>query len=77
MKPLDFVITHKGNIAMIIEVSTLNSPTASIRFLEKRVGERSAWWNENELEIIGSLPDLLSQNLKHPSGNNSLQPFEV
>ena len=77
MKPLDFVRTPKGNIAMIIEVSTLNAPSASIRFLEKRAGERSAWWNENELEVIGSLPDLLSQNLKHPFGTNSLQPFEV
>lgn len=81
MKPLDFVKTKKGNIALVTEVrDTQGELNASIRFLEKLepgYGEKNAWWTEDELTIIGSLPDLLSQNLSHPMGQNSIQPFAL
>ena len=77
MKPLDFIKTKKGNIGMITEVSTTQGiHSASIEFLRGFKGEKSAWWSVGEFEIIDNLPDLLSRNLNHPMGNDSLQPFK-
>jgi len=78
MKPLDFVKTKKGNIGMITEVSTTQGRrSASISFLGTFEDEKYAWWGKDEFEIIDNLPDLLSRNLKHPLGINSLQPFKI
>jgi len=69
MKPLDFVKTQKGNIALITEIEYFDGISqASIEFLEGNVNERSAWWYENELEVINSLPLILSLSLCHQSG---------
>jgi len=77
MKPLDFVKTKKGNVGMITEVSTSgNVLSASVEFLGTFKGEKSAWWYEDEFEIIDNLPDLISRELKHPFGEGSLQPFK-
>lgn len=76
MKPLDFIKTIKGNVGIITEVSTTQGIlSASIEFLNGFNGEKNAWWDADEFEIIDSLPDLLSRKLAHPFGNNSLQPF--
>ena len=76
MKPLDLIITNAGNVGMITEVSTTQGIyTASIDFLNAFRGEKRAWWSEDEFKVIDNLPDLLSRNLNHPFGNDSLQPF--
>ena len=76
MKPLDFVKTKMGNIGMITEVSTSQGMlAASVEFLHGFKGEKSAWWEADEFEIIDNLPDLLSRTLIHPYGIGSLQPF--
>jgi len=78
MKPLDFIVTKDGNVGMITEVSTTQGiHTASIEFLHLfQLGMKTAWWDANEFEVIDNLPDILSRCLKHPFGNNSLQPFQ-
>jgi len=76
MKPLDFIKTKKGNIGFIKEVSTSGGRlSASVEFLRGFEGEKSAWWEKDEFDIIDNLPDLLSRRLAHPFGTGSLQPF--
>ena len=76
MKPLDFVKTKAGNIGMITEVSTAGEQlSAAIEFLRGFEGEKFAWWDADEFEVIDNIPDLLSRRLKHPFGVKSLQPF--
>lgn len=77
MKPLDFVKIKNGSIGMITEVyiDANGTYSASIEFLKPITNEKTAWWDEDEFEIIDNLPDLLSRNLCHPMGNNSYQPF--
>ena len=60
MKPLDFVKTPRGNIAIITE-TTAGGTKASVMFLggQKTSSEKSAWWDETELEVIDNLPRLL------------------
>jgi hypothetical protein len=78
MKPLDFVTTEAGNIGMITEVSTTQGVhTACIAFLKGFEGEKNAWWSEDEIYVVDSLPDLLARKLCHPMGNGSLQPFKL
>jgi len=78
MKPLDFIrVKETGSIGMITEVSTTQGIySASVEFLNCFTGEKTAWWNDDEFEIIDNLPDLLARELKHPFGNDSLQPFK-
>jgi hypothetical protein len=76
IKPLDFVKTPKGNIAMIKEVNEYSksdngrSNQYSIIFLGggNPNQERNAWWYQSELEVIDNLPSLLARNLIHPFG---------
>lgn len=73
MKPLDFVRTPKGNIAMITEMnySDLNVPTKySISFIgTPSPHEKDAWWFDNEgLQVLDNLPSLLARNIVHPFG---------
>lgn len=78
MKPLDFIKTKRGDIGMITEVSEHeDGNTASIEFLGTFEGYKTAWWHKHEFEIIDNLPDLLSRELAHPMGTNSLQPFKT
>ena len=89
MKPLDFVKTPKGNMALIkeinqgefrinkgdnmAEVKTLK--VAHIEFLGggNHDEERNAWWYEDELEVIDNLASLLARNLVHPFGTGRSQ----
>lgn len=68
-KPLDFVKTPCGNYAIITETNDIGK-RCSIAFIgkENTDGERSAWWELGELEIIDSLPSLLARKLCHPFG---------
>lgn len=78
MKPLDFIKTKRGAIGMITEVSLHGEEkTASIEFIKTLEATKTAWWHEDEFEIIDNLPDLLSRQLAHPMGTNSLQPFKT
>lgn len=38
---------------------------------------KSAWWSENELEVVDNLPNLLSRNMAHPFGTNGNVPDKV
>ena len=70
MKPLDFVKTPKGAIAIIKETYG-NGREASISFLGggSPTGEKNAWWGESDgLEVIDNLPHLLSKMSCHPFG---------
>ena len=71
MKPLDFVRTPKGAIALVTETNPPENGMgrqASISFIGPSLGERNAWWDEDELEVIDSLPRLLASCTKHPFG---------
>lgn len=77
MKPLDFIKTKAGNIGFITEVAHCQGQLiASVEFLRAFRGEKSAWWSDDQLEIIDSLPDLLARTLRHTFGAESLQPFK-
>ena len=69
MKPLDFVKTPKGNIAIITETNNLGAQ-ASITFIGRQNpdNEKNAWWYSNELEVIDNLPLLLAYSTAHPFG---------
>lgn len=70
MKPLDFVKTPKGNIAIISETNH-NGNEASIRFIGggNPNGEHNAWWDKEDLLVIDSLPHLIGSMTLHPFGN--------
>ena len=79
MKALDFVKTPKGGIAIIKEKSLSSNytdkkerATYSIIYLNgcNPGNEHNAWWQEHELSLIDSLPQILARNLIHPFGNN-------
>lgn len=69
MKPLDFVRTPKGAIALVTEIS--GSGTASLMYLGggNPTHEKNAWWAEGSLEVIDSLPHLLAVMAAHPFGD--------
>lgn len=70
MKPLDFVKTPKGNIALVTETNE-KGKQASITFIgcENPDNEQNAWWDDSELTVIDSLPYLLSRSTCHPFGS--------
>lgn len=77
MKPLDFVKTPKGGIAIITEKNLSNNytdgktrGTYSLTYLNgcNASREHNAWWDEEDLTLLDSLPQLLARNLCHPFG---------
>ena len=71
MKPLDFVRTKAGNIALVVEVNTRQQGglQASVSFIGEPTNyDYNAWHDEEDLEVINSLPRLLSLRLCHPFG---------
>lgn len=70
MKPLDFVRTPNGAIAIVTETNmTQGHHIACIDFIGTNLTqERNAWWYEEELQVIDSLPHLLARELAHPFG---------
>lgn len=74
MRPLDFVRIKTGEIGLITEV---NVSGANIEFFKIYPNIKTAWYDENEIEIIDNLADLLSRELAHLFGNNSYQPYKI
>lgn len=72
LKPLDFVKTPKGSLAIISEVNFMAEDSYrqfSIEFLGDSNNERCAWWSESELEYLDNLPSLLARTILHPFGS--------
>lgn len=68
MKPLDFVRTPKGALAIVSEVNS--SQCANIKFIGARTtDEHNAWWSADQLEVVDSLPYLLARTMRHPFGD--------
>lgn len=74
LKPLDFVMTEQGSFGMVSEV-TKRDGSASVSWIYFVTPEKTAWWSEKELTVVNNLPNVLAQNLVHPMGNGSSQPF--
>ena len=76
MKPLDFVRTPQGALALVKEVleDELGNRSASVSFIGggHPTKERNAWWRSGDLEIVDNLPQLLSREMSHPFGNGHL-----
>ncbi len=68
MKALDIVQTPKGGIALVTETSHRGSKVAIV-WLGPHTGERNAWWRDDELKVVNSLPRVLAKILAHPMGN--------
>jgi hypothetical protein len=72
VRPLDFVQTRMGSIALVTETHPPGNGLprqASISFIGPSQGEKSAWWDEDDLEVIDSLPRLLAAATLHPFGH--------
>ena len=74
IKPLDFVLTPGGNIALVDETNgDAGSIEVSITFINPEHGEeRNAWWREEELKVINSLPYILANGIRHPFGKGQI-----
>ncbi len=59
MKPLDFVKTPGGGIALISETHD-NGKEAMIKYIYNPKNEHMAWWKEKELEVLISLSKFLA-----------------
>lgn len=70
IKPLDFVLTPEGNIALVNETNEVDGLIeASITFINPEHGEeRNAWWEGKDLKVINSLPYILADGIRHPFG---------
>lgn len=65
--PLDFVKTPKGAVAIVDGVTTIQGEIEiSITFIGYNNTEKNAWWREDELEVIDSLPHILAKTMAHP-----------
>ncbi len=66
MKPLDFVRTPEGALALITET---HDGRASIDFIGSDWPyEKNAWWDESDLKVIDNLPHLIARMARHPFG---------
>ena len=68
MKALDFVVTPKGQTALVTETNDQGT-SVSIRILgENTEREHSSWYDEDELTVIDNLALVLASNICHPFG---------
>ena len=74
IRPLDFVLTPEGNIALVKETNEdAESIKVSITFINPEHGEeRNAWWREEDLKVINSLPYILANGMRHPFGKGQI-----
>lgn len=81
MRQLDFVRTPKGGIAIIKERTEAKNglgPQFTIEMLRGfENNEKTAWWSENELTVIDSIPNLLSRVMAHPFSNHSQESVDI
>lgn len=75
IKPLDFVspVNDSTVIGMITEINsnTYSSGikySASITWIGNSKGLHNAWWLEDEIVVVDSLPRILATKLAHPFG---------
>lgn len=76
LKPLDFVKTPGGGIAIVKETHDFiyidgkpHHKEASLTYIYDPSHERTAWWDERELAILTSLPRILADTMRHPFGD--------
>lgn len=78
MKPLDFVKikTDDKEVSSAIGIITeCNTTSASVEWIgdSTKLGLKTAWWFENELEVVDNLPRIISNSMAHPFGSNKKQ----
>lgn len=77
MRVLDIAITKSGKIVLITQVSEHpyndNPPTATVEFIGPG-GEKVAWYYEEELNIIDSLPMVLARMGTSPGSSGFTIP---
>lgn len=82
IKPLDFVKTPKGNIAIVTEIHEKDYGSGidvCVEFLGggNPSNEHNAWWDSSELKVVDNLPSLLSRNLAHPFGDGEEPALKI
>ena len=73
------------NIGIITEITppTQNMPwyQASVQWLDNRIDKNiglfNAWWHEDDLIVVGSLPNVLANSLCHPFSSYKDHPNKV
>lgn len=74
IKPLDFVLTEKKDVAIVKEVNA--NGDCSIEFIYRNPGQlglrKVAWYTLKELTVLTSLPLILAQMSAHPFGNGEV-----
>jgi hypothetical protein len=73
-KPLDIVRTPRGGIAVITETSIPHnggSVTHSLDYIDNPHGEHNAWWQDDNLQYLHSIPALITNAMAHPFGNST------
>jgi hypothetical protein len=74
IKPLDIVETPKGGIAVVTECSPARENykfnSYSISYIKNPGHEYNAWWNEDELKFLASIPVIIGEAMCHPFGDN-------
>ena len=76
-KPFDFVKSKKGSFGYIREVGINecqegfdDQVSYAVNWIINESGERTAWWQHNELIVIGNMFKEIAKCAVHPFGNN-------
>lgn len=76
-KPFDFVESEKGSFGYIQEVSVNecqegfeNQVSYSVNWIKNVANEHNAWWNHNDLSVLGNMFKEIAKCAVHPFGNN-------
>ena len=69
LQPLDIVETPKGELAYVTDVSTTDRYSISYFKEGNPSGEKNAWWEPNDLNLVSSIPRILTKEFAHPFGN--------
>jgi len=76
-KPFDFVESKKGSLGYIQEVSVNecqdgfdNQVSYYVNWIKNVAHEHNAWWNHNDLSVLGNMFKEIAKCSVHPFGNN-------
>ena len=76
-KPFDFVESKKGSIGYIQEVSINecqvgfdNQVSYSVNWIKNVALDHNAWWQHDDLIVIGNMFKAIAKCAVHPYGNN-------
>lgn len=72
MRPLDIVRSPRGGVGLVTEVGEHGEVSVTF-FQNAYAGEKTAWWSQDELTWLDSLPRVLANRLAHPFGQNRRQ----